>query len=81
MKSRYYTTLLLVFFCCHFLTSQSLTEKRPKIGLCLSGGAAKGIAHISLLKAIDSLGIHIDYITGTSMGAIIGGLYAIGYSG
>ncbi len=81
MKSRYYTTLLLVFLCCHFLKAQSLTEKRPKIGLCLSGGAAKGIAHISLLKAIDSLGIHIDYITGTSMGAIIGGLYAIGYSG
>ena len=81
MKSRYYTTLLLVFLCCQFLTAQLLLEKRPKIGLCLSGGAAKGIAHISLLKAIDSLGIHIDYITGTSMGAIIGGLYAIGYSG
>ncbi len=52
-----------------------------KIGLVLSGGGAKGIAHISLLKLIDSLGIRVDYITGTSMGSIVGGLYACGYSG
>ncbi len=62
-------------------TRVSTKPKIPKVGLCLSGGGAKGIAHISLLKAIDSLGIKIDYITGTSMGSIIGGLYAIGYSG
>jgi NTE family protein len=53
---------------------------RPKIGLTLSGGGAKGLAHIGILKAIDSAGLKIDYITGTSMGSIIGGLYAIGYS-
>lgn len=53
----------------------------PSVGLCLSGGGAKGLAHISLLKALDSLGIRVDYITGTSMGSIVGGLYAIGYSG
>ena len=53
---------------------------RPKIGLVLSGGGAKGLAHIGILKAIDSAGLKIDYITGTSMGSIIGGLYAIGYS-
>ena len=81
MRLKYFATLILFSLPFYTLTAQSLTEKRPKIGLCLSGGAAKGIAHISLLKAIDSLGIHIDYITGTSMGAIIGGLYAIGYSG
>jgi NTE family protein len=52
---------------------------RPKIGLALSGGGAKGLAHIGILKAIDSAGLKIDYITGTSMGSIIGGLYAIGY--
>ena len=76
-----YLSALFIFLLSYSLHAQSLPEKRPKIGLCLSGGAAKGIAHISLLKVIDSLGIHIDYITGTSMGAIIGGLYAIGYSG
>ncbi|HLZ87088.1 MAG TPA: patatin-like phospholipase family protein [Puia sp.] len=53
---------------------------RPKIGLVLSGGGAKGLAHIGILKAIDSAGLKIDYITGTSMGSIIGGLYAVGYS-
>lgn len=54
---------------------------KPKIGLVLSGGGAKGLAHIGVLKVIDSLGIEIDYIGGTSMGAIIGGLYASGYTG
>jgi len=53
---------------------------RPKIGLTLSGGGAKGLAHIGILKAIDSAGLNVDYITGTSMGSIIGSLYAIGYS-
>ena len=54
--------------------------KKPKIGLVLSGGGAKGLAHIGVLKVIDSLGIKIDYIGGTSMGAIVGGLYASGYT-
>jgi NTE family protein len=56
-------------------------EKQPKIGLVLSGGGAKGFAHIAILKEIDKVGLKIDYIGGTSMGAIIGGLYAVGYSG
>jgi len=51
------------------------------VGLVLSGGGAKGLAHIGTLKVIDSLGIRVDYIGGTSMGAIIGALYASGYSG
>ncbi|MFZ4547950.1 MAG: patatin-like phospholipase family protein [Bacteroidales bacterium] len=55
--------------------------QRPKVGLVLSGGGAKGISHIGILQAIDSAGLKIDFITGTSMGSIIGGLYAIGYSG
>jgi NTE family protein len=54
---------------------------RPKIGVSLSGGGAKGLAHIGILKAMDSAGLQPDYITGTSMGSIVGGLYAIGYSG
>tara|TARA_B110001454_G_scaffold104151_1_gene98105 strand:- start:25 stop:519 length:495 start_codon:yes stop_codon:yes gene_type:complete len=55
--------------------------KQPKVGLVLSGGGAKGFAHIGILKEIDNAGLQIDYIGGTSMGAIVGGLYAIGYSG
>jgi NTE family protein len=53
----------------------------PKLGLCLSGGGAKGFAHLGLLMLMDSLGIRPDYITGTSMGSILGALYAIGYKG
>jgi len=55
-------------------------KKQPKIGLVLSGGGAKGFAHVGVLKEIEKAGIQIDYIGGTSMGAIIGGLYAAGYS-
>jgi len=54
-------------------------QNRPKIGVVLSGGGAKGLAHIGILKAIDSAGLKVDYITGTSMGSIIGALYAAGY--
>lgn len=53
---------------------------RPKIGLVLSGGGAKGVAHIGVLKVLEEAEIPIDYISGTSMGAIIGGLYSIGYT-
>ncbi len=53
---------------------------RKKVGLVLSGGGAKGVAHIGVLKVLERAGIPIDYIAGTSMGSIIGGLYAIGYN-
>jgi NTE family protein len=56
------------------------TVRRPKIGLVLSGGGAKGFAHVGALKVIEEAGISIDYITGTSIGSIVGGLYAIGYN-
>ncbi|RIJ06738.1 hypothetical protein DXT77_28485 [Pseudomonas sp. 91RF] len=52
---------------------------RPKVGLVLSGGAARGLAHIGVLKALEEQGIKIDAIAGTSMGAVVGGLYASGY--
>jgi NTE family protein len=61
------------------LTSVAFAGK-PKIGLALSGGGARGFAHVGVLKIIDELGIEIDYIAGTSMGAVVGGLYAIGYT-
>ena len=53
--------------------------KNPKIGLSLSGGGAKGFAHVGVLKVLDSLGVKVDYVAGTSMGAIVGGLYSAGY--
>src|SRR6187402_2675953 len=53
-------------------------QRRPKVGLVLSGGGAKGIAHIGILKALEEAGLTPDYITGTSMGSIIGGMYASG---
>lgn len=52
---------------------------RPSVGVVLSGGGAKGFAHIGVLKVIEEAGLPIDYIAGTSMGSIVGGLYAIGY--
>lgn len=52
---------------------------RKKVGLVLGGGGAKGVAHIGVLKVLEEAGIPIDYVAGTSMGAIVGGLYAIGY--
>ena len=60
--------------------SQENIEKDVKVGLVLSGGGAKGLAHIGALKVIEESGIKIDYIGGTSMGAVIGALYASGYS-
>ncbi|MBF00642.1 patatin-like phospholipase family protein [Flavobacterium coralii] len=74
-------TLLLV--CLLFFYSVSAQEQdadRPKIGVVLSGGGAKGLAHIGVLKVLEEAGIKVDYIGGTSMGAIVGGLYAAGYS-
>jgi len=53
-------------------------HQRPKIGLVLSGGGARGFAHVGVLKIIEQLDIPIDIVVGTSMGSIIGGLYAIG---
>lgn len=53
--------------------------QRKKVGVVLSGGGAKGVAHITALRVLEEAGIPIDYIAGTSMGAIVGGLYAIGY--
>ncbi|NJW52887.1 patatin-like phospholipase family protein [Salinimicrobium oceani] len=52
----------------------------PKVGLVLSGGGAKGLAHIGVLKVLEEAGVRVDYIGGTSMGAIIGALYSAGYT-
>lgn len=63
------------------LVAQDHEEKiKPKVGLVLSGGGAKGMAHIGALKIIEEAGVEIDYIGGSSMGAIVGAMYAAGYS-
>lgn len=68
---------ILIFFFCLGVRGQ---DDDPKVGLVLSGGGAKGLAHIGALKVIEEAGVRIDYIGGTSMGAIIGALYASGYT-
>ncbi|MFB6453950.1 patatin-like phospholipase family protein [Chitinophaga sp. Hz27] len=73
--------LLVVFLGMYTVANGQQEAKRPKLGLTLSGGGARGLAHIGILEALDSAGLKIDYVTGTSMGSIIGGLYALGYSG
>ena len=52
---------------------------RPKVGVVLGGGGAKGAAHIGVLKYLEELGVPVDYVAGTSMGSIMAGLYAMGY--
>jgi len=61
------------------LTSALAAQDRPRVGVALSGGGAKGLAHIGVLQVLEEIGIPIDYISGTSMGGILGGLYAVGY--
>jgi len=63
------------------MAQEPTRTKEPKVGLVLSGGGAKGFAHIGVLKVLDSLDVRVDYVAGTSMGAIIGSLYAAGYTG
>ncbi|GLU43430.1 patatin-like phospholipase family protein [Allomuricauda sp. NBRC 101325] len=74
------STFLLVLFAFAGFGQALDGDKPPKVGLVLSGGGAKGLAHIGALKVIEESGIKIDYIGGTSMGAIVGALYASGYS-
>lgn len=80
IKNLILTLFLLVLFSAK-AQNDSIVMNAPKIGLVLSGGGAKGLAHIGVLKVIDSLGIKIDYVAGTSMGSIVGALYATGYTG
>lgn len=70
---RYLLLLVLALCCFHIVQAQ-------KVGLVLSGGGAKGMTHIGIIRALEENNIPIDYIAGTSMGAIVGSLYAMGYS-
>ena len=77
-KSIFYLALFLAPF--FSLSQEHIEDKDLRVGLVLSGGGAKGLAHIGALKVIEDSGVQIDYISGTSMGAIVGALYASGYS-
>jgi len=70
--------IMRIFLCSIFLIPGATWGQ--KVGLVLSGGGATGMAHIGVLKALEEQGIQIDYVTGTSAGALIGGLYSAGYS-
>lgn len=73
-------TMLFALLCVKGVAQDTSENRPPKVGLVLSGGGAKGLAHIGALKIIEESGIKVDYIGGTSMGAIVGALYASGYS-
>jgi NTE family protein len=74
--------LLLLCITAPSLRAQEKEQKeKPMVALVLSGGGAKGIAHIPLLQTLDSLGIVPDLVVGTSMGSVVGGFYSMGYSG
>ncbi len=79
-ERRLFRTLAVFLLLLGAVQAQESTPQRPRIGLALSGGGAKGIAHIGVLKVLTEAGLPIDMIAGTSMGAIVGGMYAIGYS-
>ena len=74
--------LILVLAASIMLQAQNepIRSSRPKVGVVLGGGGAKGASHIGVLKYIEEMGIPVDYVAGTSMGSILGGLYAMGYS-
>lgn len=76
MRNIVFTLVLMIIS--SVISGQEL-NKKPKIGLVLSGGGAKGFAHVGVLKVLEEAKIPIDYIAGTSMGSIVGGLYACGY--
>ncbi|MBE6342038.1 MAG: hypothetical protein E7065_01410 [Lentimicrobiaceae bacterium] len=79
-SSKLIVVLLSFVFCQNLIAQTNDSITRPRVGVVLSGGGAKGFAHIGVLKVIEESGLPIDYIAGTSMGSIVGGLYSIGYS-
>lgn len=80
LVSKISTAMKRFFMLCLIFPFLFLQLKAQKVGLVLSGGGAKGLAHIAVIKALEENGIPIDYISGTSMGAIVAGMYAAGYS-
>jgi len=80
MKGKILLTGVLLYLLCAAPAVAQVRE-RPVIALALQGGGARGLAHIGVIKVLEEMGIPIDYVVGNSMGAVVGGLYAIGYTG
>ncbi len=80
MKRGILVTIMLLLLAVTVAEARQQQPERKKVGLVLSGGGAKGVAHVGVIKVLEEAGIPIDYIAGTSMGSIVGGLYAIGYT-
>ncbi|MEM6664205.1 MAG: patatin-like phospholipase family protein, partial [Pseudomonadota bacterium] len=72
--------LLLTCMSASWPAAPAFADDKPRIGLVLGGGGAAGVAHVGVIRELERLGIRPDVVTGTSMGAIIGGLYAAGYT-
>jgi len=83
LQKQLLSSIIAILFASEVLADPDINvavKERPQIGLVLSGGGARGAAHVGVLKELEELRIPIDIVTGTSMGAITGGLYAYGYS-
>jgi len=81
LLSKIFLLLTCIFIQVSFSYSQTPKDpKDTKIGLVLSGGGAKGMAHVGVIRAMEKAGLKADYVVGTSMGSVVGGLYALGYS-
>jgi len=80
LLSRSVQLAILIFFALHTSLYAQQQTNRPKVAVVLAGGGAKGLAHIGALKVLEEAGVPIDIVVGNSMGSIVGGLYALGYS-
>ena len=78
IKNSLLILIIIIIFCATFEIF-SFASSKPKIGLALGGGAARGFAHIGVLKVLEREGIKIDYMAGTSIGSLIGAFYAVGF--
>ena len=80
---RFLLTPIVLWLCIVALAhaeQDTTSALRPKVGLVLSGGGARGAAHVGVIRLLEEMQIPVDYVAGTSMGAIVGALYAIGYT-
>ena len=72
--------MIYVIFLFVLIGKTVFTQEDKRIGLVLSGGTARGLAHVGILKVLEEEKVPVEYVTGTSMGSIIGGLYSVGYT-
>ena len=72
--------IIYVIFLFVLIGKTVFTQEDKRIGLVLSGGTARGLAHVGILKVLEEEKVPVEYVTGTSMGSIIGGLYSVGYT-